>query len=76
LDNPARRASSELTFVLANRWQELGLTIDPHDFTDAEAIAAVATLPRRLTTKRNGTRERSTTPPSSFSPGAVATSFT
>ena len=35
-------STEELTFVQANRWQELGLTIDPHDFTDAEAIAAVA----------------------------------
>lgn len=25
-----------------NRWQKLGLIIDPHDFTHAEAIAAVA----------------------------------
>lgn len=37
-------STEELTFVLANRWQELGLTIDPHDFTDAEAIAAVARI--------------------------------
>ena len=36
--------TDELTFVLTNRWQELGLTIDPHDFTDAEAIAAVACI--------------------------------
>ena len=37
-------STEELTFVLANRWQELGLTIDPHDFTDAEAVAAVARI--------------------------------
>lgn len=37
-------STEELTFVLANRWKELGLTIDPHDFTDAEAIAAVARI--------------------------------
>jgi DNA transposition AAA+ family ATPase len=37
-------STEELTFVLANRWQELGLTIDPQDFTDAEAIAAVARI--------------------------------
>ncbi|WP_461174838.1 hypothetical protein M1D93_09470 [Arthrobacter sp. Z1-9] len=37
-------STEELTFVLANRWQELGLTIDPHDFTGAEAIAAVARI--------------------------------
>jgi len=32
--------TDELTFVLTNRWQKLGLTIDPH----AEAIAAVARI--------------------------------
>ncbi|MBB6405090.1 ATP-binding protein [Arthrobacter sp. AZCC_0090] len=37
-------STEELTFVLANRRQELGLTIDPQDFTDAEAIAAVARI--------------------------------
>lgn len=37
-------STEELTFVLTNRWQELGLTIDPQDFTDAEAIAAVARI--------------------------------
>ncbi|MFC9335228.1 hypothetical protein [Arthrobacter sp. NPDC057009] len=34
-------STDELTFVLTNRWRELGLSIDSHDFTDAEAIAAV-----------------------------------
>lgn len=34
----------ELTFVLQNRWRELGLPIDPDDFTDAEAIAAVTRI--------------------------------
>lgn len=37
-------STEELIFVLANRWQELGLTIDLQDFTDAEAIAAVARI--------------------------------
>jgi hypothetical protein len=37
-------STDELTFVLTNRWQELGLSIDPQDFTDAEAIAAVARI--------------------------------
>jgi len=31
----------ELQFVLEQRWQDLGLRMDPGDFTDAEAIAAV-----------------------------------
>ncbi|MBT2535429.1 hypothetical protein [Arthrobacter sp. ISL-69] len=37
-------SNEELTFVLTNRWLELGLSIDPNDFTDAEAIAAVARI--------------------------------
>ncbi|MFB9715735.1 AAA family ATPase [Arthrobacter methylotrophus] len=40
-------STEELTFVLTNRWQELGLSIDPQDFTDAEAIAAVARITNR-----------------------------
>lgn len=32
----------ELRFVLAHHWQRLGLTLNPADFTDAEAIAAIA----------------------------------
>jgi hypothetical protein len=31
----------EMHFVLQHKWRELGLTLDLHDFTDAEAIAAV-----------------------------------
>jgi DNA transposition AAA+ family ATPase len=31
----------ELTFLLAQKWLELGLTVDQADFTDAEAMAAV-----------------------------------
>ncbi|MFI0609574.1 MAG: AAA family ATPase [Anaerolineae bacterium] len=31
----------ELTFLLEQKWQELGLTADQADFTDAEAMAAV-----------------------------------
>lgn len=37
-------STEELTLVLTNRWQERGLSIDPNDFTDAEAIAAVARI--------------------------------
>jgi DNA transposition AAA+ family ATPase len=32
----------ELRFVLEHKWARLGLTLDPTDFTDAEAIAAIA----------------------------------
>ena len=32
----------ELTFVLTRHWRKLGLTIDDADFTDAQAIAAIA----------------------------------
>jgi len=35
-------SADELRFVLAHQWQRLGLTLDPSDFTDAEAIAAIA----------------------------------
>ena len=32
----------ELRFVLEHKWERLGLTLDPTDFTDAEAMAAIA----------------------------------
>jgi DNA transposition AAA+ family ATPase len=32
----------ELRFILERKWQHLGLTLDPNDFTDAEAMAAIA----------------------------------
>jgi DNA transposition AAA+ family ATPase len=32
----------ELRFILERKWQQLGLTLDPNDFTDAEAMAAIA----------------------------------
>jgi DNA transposition AAA+ family ATPase len=35
-------SSDELTFVLEHHYQRLGLTLSADDFTDAEAIAAVA----------------------------------
>jgi DNA transposition AAA+ family ATPase len=34
----------ELQFVLERKWRSLGLTIDPDDFVDAQAIALVAQL--------------------------------
>lgn len=36
--------ATELTFVLTHHWQRLGLTLSAKDFTDAEAIAAVARI--------------------------------
>jgi hypothetical protein len=37
-------STDELTFVLANRWRGTRPDNRPHDFTDAEAIAAVACI--------------------------------
>ncbi len=34
----------ELRFVLEHKWQRLGLRLDPTDYTDAEAIAAIARI--------------------------------
>ena len=34
--------AEELTFILAHQWRQLGLTFAPDDFTDAEALAAIA----------------------------------
>ncbi|MET3206258.1 UNVERIFIED_ORG: hypothetical protein ABIB21_003077 [Arthrobacter sp. UYEF13] len=39
-------AQEELNFVLERRWHKLGQTLDPDDFTDAQAIAAVARITR------------------------------
>lgn len=39
-------AQEELNFVLERRWHKLGQTLDPEDFTDAQAIAAVARITR------------------------------
>jgi DNA transposition AAA+ family ATPase len=37
-------AGEELRFLLAHKWQQLGLTLAPDDFTDAEAVAAIARM--------------------------------
>jgi DNA transposition AAA+ family ATPase len=37
-------SSDELTFVLEHRWAAIGLTLSAGDFTDAEAIGAVARI--------------------------------
>ena len=34
-------SAEEMNFVLAHKWQQLGLTLDLDDFTDTEAIAAI-----------------------------------
>ena len=34
----------ELTFVLNRHWHKLGLDLNPDDFTDAQAVAAVARI--------------------------------
>ena len=36
----------ELLFVLERRWKRLGRTLDPDDFTDAQAIAAIERITR------------------------------
>lgn len=30
-----------MRFILTHKWQEMGLTLTPDDFTDAEAVAAM-----------------------------------
>jgi DNA transposition AAA+ family ATPase len=37
-------SAAELLFVLQHHWSKLGLTLSADDFTDAEAIAAVARI--------------------------------
>ncbi len=37
-------STDEVTFVVTRHWQTLGMTISPDDFTDIEAIAAVARI--------------------------------
>lgn len=39
-------AEDELQFVLERHWRKLGQTLDPDDFTDAQAIAAIARITR------------------------------
>lgn len=36
----------ELTFVLTRHWRRLGLTLDPEDYTDAQALAAITRITR------------------------------
>ncbi len=37
-------SGEELRFILEHKWRQLGLTLDPTDFTDAEAIAAITRI--------------------------------
>lgn len=37
-------AEEELRFVLERRWRKLGQALDPDDFTDAQALAAIARI--------------------------------
>jgi|SRR5664280_660467 hypothetical protein len=40
----SRAPGDELSFVLTNHWRQLGLTLDIADFTDSQAIAAIARI--------------------------------
>ena len=40
------RRGVELLFVLDRHWERLGHTLDPDDFTDAQAVAAIERLTR------------------------------
>jgi hypothetical protein len=37
-------SEEELRFILAHKWWEVGLTFSPDDYTDAEALAAIARI--------------------------------
>jgi DNA transposition AAA+ family ATPase len=37
-------STDELRFILAHKWEQLGLALSPDDFTDAEALAAIARI--------------------------------
>lgn len=37
-------SEEELRFILAHKWQEVGLTFSPDDYTDAEALTAIARI--------------------------------
>ena len=37
-------SDEELRFILTHKWAELGLTFSPDDYTDAEALAAIARI--------------------------------
>jgi DNA transposition AAA+ family ATPase len=37
-------STDEMAFILAHHWATWGLTLDPQDFTDTEAVAAIARI--------------------------------
>ena len=37
-------SEEELRFILSHKWQEIGLTFSPDDYTDVEALAAIARI--------------------------------
>ena len=37
-------STEEMQFILAHKWQQLGLNLTPNDFTDAEAVAAITRI--------------------------------
>jgi DNA transposition AAA+ family ATPase len=37
-------SEEEMRFILAHKWREVGLTFSPDDYTDAEALAAIARI--------------------------------
>lgn len=37
-------SEEELRFILGHKWREVGLTFSPDDYTDAEALAAIARI--------------------------------
>ena len=41
-----RFGTDELLFVLQRHWRSLGKTLDPEDFTDAQAIASITRITR------------------------------
>lgn len=34
-------STDEMDFILQHKWEQLGLSLDENDFTDAEAVAAI-----------------------------------
>jgi DNA transposition AAA+ family ATPase len=37
-------STEEMQFILAHKWEQLGLTLAADDFTDAEAVAAIVRI--------------------------------
>jgi len=52
-------SNDELTFVLQHHWAAIGLTLSASDFTDAEAISAVARITNGTSASSNASSRRS-----------------